>query len=241
MPVLNAIDFEATGLDTQQDHVIEVGSILYSTGQKKCLESQGYLVKTDKLISEEITKLTGITQAACDRFGYSSTDALDTVLDLAAQSDAFIGQNVIQYDKRMMESWCKREGREMPIKLWIDTRTDLIQTTGKHLQYMCADNFFLNLFPHSAMSDCQSVLKLLDKEDINKVIERAQSPTVVLISHQPREDNELAKKRKFRWSGDYRIWWKAVKEMDIEEEVKAASFNISKAPPEVLLEKLWYQ
>ena len=238
--LLCALDFESTGLSPENDRITEVGGILYSTGQNRVLETIGYLVKSDRQIPDEITRLTGITNAAVTKFGYDSIDGLEALLDMMNLADAIIGQNVIRFDKRMLEAWAKREGRVVPNKLWIDTRTDL-EIEGKHLQYMCADEGWLNLFPHSAISDCQSVLKLVSTRDINKVVERAQSPTVVLLSHQDRTDNDLAKKRKFRWNPDYKCWWRTVKQMDVDAIVKEAPFNISFAPPEILIEKLWYE
>jgi DNA polymerase III epsilon subunit-like protein len=239
VPVWLSYDVESTGLDVNEDRIIEVGAILFSTAQKKCLESQGFLVKADKPISDEITKITGITQAAVDRFGYDSADALDTVIDMMNQADAIVGQNVIQFDKRITESWARREGKTLPEKLYVDTRTDLLLTQGKHLQYMCADNFFLNLFPHSALSDCQSVVKLLEKEDIDKVIERAKSPTVVLIAHHRREDNDKAKKMRFRWNPTLRVWWLTAKQLDVEKIASEAPFDIS-VSNEIAPETLWY-
>jgi len=240
MPVLLGFDFETTGLSPDADRVIELGAILYSTSQKKCLESSGYLVKSDVPVSEHITRLTGITQAAVNRFGYDAQDGLEAFLDMAVQADAFVGQNIIQFDKRFLEAWAKRHGLVVPNKLWIDSRTDLPGVESKHLGYMAADAGFLNLFPHSALSDVQTVIKLVSMHDIDKVIERAQSPNVILLAHQKREDNSLAKARKFRWNSDLKVWWKVIKQMDMAEEIKAASFNVSVAPPEILLEKLWY-
>ena len=239
--ILCALDFESTGLDREKDRITEVGAILWSTGQSRTLETTGFLVKSDVSIPEEVTRITGITNAALQKFGYESDAALDSVIDLMGQADAIIGQNVIRFDKRMLEAWAKRENKTIPNKLWIDTRTDL-EIEGKHLQYMCADEGWLNLFEHSAVADCQSVLKLISKRDINKIVERAQSPTIVLIAHQKKEDNELAKKRKFRWSpaNVYGIWWRAVKELDKNDIIKEAPFNISVAPQEVLIERLWY-
>ncbi|MDA4130148.1 MAG: 3'-5' exonuclease [Thaumarchaeota archaeon] len=234
-----ALDFESTGLSPENDRIIEVGALLYTTGQKRVLESVSYLVQSDVPISARINEITKITQSAIDKFGYTSRDSIETLLDLMDRADAVIGQNVIQFDKRMLEAWAKRENRSIPNKLWIDTRTDL-EIEGKHLQYMCADEGWLNLFPHSALADCQSVLKLVSTRDINKVVERAQSPTVVLLAHQKREDNQLAKERKFRWNPFYSVWWKAIKHMDLGAEIKAASFDVSLAPPEILLSKLWY-
>jgi DNA polymerase III alpha subunit (gram-positive type) len=238
--ILLGMDFETTGLDREADRIIEVGLILYSTGQKKCLESSGYLVRSDVPVSERITQLTGITQAAVNKFGYESRNALESFLDLADQAEAFVGQNIIQFDKLFLENWCRREKLKMPEKLWIDTRTDLPGIESKHLGYMAADAGFLNLFPHSALSDVQTVIKLVGMHDIEKVVERAKSPNVVLQGRQPQSDNELAKSRKFKWNPDYKIWWKVVKQMDVDEEVKAAPFDVSFASPEVLISKLWY-
>ncbi|MDA4129152.1 MAG: 3'-5' exonuclease [Thaumarchaeota archaeon] len=234
------LDFETTGLNPEGDRVLEVGAALYSTGQKKVLESAGYLVKSSVPVSEHVTAITGITQSAVDKFGYESKDALEALLDLADQADAFLGQNVVRFDKRFLENWARREGLAFPNKLWIDSRTDLPGTEGKHLNYMAADEGFLNLFPHSALTDVLTVIKLTQRHDFNKIVERAQSPTVVLLGHQKREDNNLAKARKFSWNGDYRVWWKTVKQLDVEAEVVAAKFDISFAPPEILIEKLWY-
>ena len=58
--ILLGFDMETTGLDFQKDRPIEIGYILYSTAQKRCLESSGYLVKTDVPISPLITKLLSL-------------------------------------------------------------------------------------------------------------------------------------------------------------------------------------
>lgn len=238
--IILSLDFETTGLSPDADRVIEVGAILYSTAQKKCLESSGYLVQSDVSVSARITELTGITQAAVDKFGYDSTNALEPLLDMVDQADAFIGQNVIRFDKRFLEAWAKRASRTVPNKLWIDTRTDLPGVESKHLGYMAADHGFLNLFPHSALSDCQTVLKLASFYDIDEVVKRAQSPTIILVSHQKFEDNELAKARKFRWNPDYKIWWLTAKQLDVDQIAKEAPFDVSIAPSTVLIDKLWY-
>jgi len=239
--ILLSLDFETTGLDRDNDEVIEVGAVLYSTGQKKCLESAGYLVKpVNKTISKEITDLTGVHPAAVEKFGFSSEQGLDNLIELAKQADAIIGQNVVRFDKHFFDNWCKRQRKPVVDKLYIDTRTDLPGVQGETLMLMCAKAGFLNLFPHSALSDAQSVLKLIDGHDIDKIVELAKSPVVVLQGMQGRGDNALAKKRKFSWNPDYKIWWKTVKESQVTEEVSACPFNVSKAGPEILIEKLWY-
>lgn len=228
--ILFAFDLETTGLDFQKDCPIEVGAILYSTGQQKCLESQGFLVKTDVPILPEITKLTGITQAAIDKFGIGSYLGLEIVLGMMNKADAVIGHNAKRFDKRMLESWSVRENLQNDLRsdiLWIDTYTDLPGADPTKLSYMAADAGFVNMFPHSALADCQTCLKLVQGFDIDKVIQRAESPTVVVQAHQNRNDNDLAKKARFRWYPDRKIWWRFLKEIDLDSFSKNLLFDIS--------------
>jgi len=238
--ILLSFDTETTGLDPLQDRVIEVGAVLYSTGQKRCLESSGYLVKSDVPITEHITELTGITQTAVDKFGYDSKTALEALLDLINLCDAVVGQNIIQFDKEFLKGWTKRENVSFPNKLWVDTLTDLPNTEGKHLSYMACDAGFINLFPHSALADAQTVIKLISMHDIDAVIERAKNPTIAILAHQKREDNFLAKQRKFKWNSHYKVWWRIVKDMDKAEIIRSSPFDISVAPPEILISELRY-
>lgn len=242
MPILLGFDLETTGLDFQNDRPIEVGVILYSTTQKKCLESSGFLVKSDVPVSAEITKLTGITQVAVDKFGYNSLDALETVIDLMNQADYMLGQNVLRFDKRMLETWAIRHGLTIPEKVWVDTRTDLpYGVESKSLSYMAADHGFLNLFPHSALTDVMTCIKIISMYDINAIIARAQEPTVVLKAHVSYESNKLAKARKYGWYDDKqgtKLWYKIVKQSDVAAETSHNEFDVSFV--DIPVEKLWY-
>src|SRR6266478_5462841 len=193
--ILLSLDFETTGLDVANDRPIEVGAILWSTGQHKALESAGFLIKTEVPIPAAITMITGIHTVAVERFGYDSHSALDNVLVMADLADAIIGHNIKRFDSRVLSSWCKRENRPAPEKLIIDTMTDLPGMDGKKLSYMAieAPKPFINLFPHSALADCQTVLALADQFDIDEIVKRAKSPTLVVQSHQARNANDDAK------------------------------------------------
>jgi DNA polymerase III alpha subunit (gram-positive type) len=231
--ILLSLDFETTGLDTSNDEVIEFGGVLYSTGQHKCLDSQGILVKTNKTLTQEITSITGVTQPALDRFGYDQDTALDAMIDLMAQADHIIGYNVRRFDYRVAQSWAARHARTLPSKIWIDLFQDLPYNvpTGK-LSHLAADHGILNLFPHSAMSDCQTVLAVASKYDPELLLTRAQSPVVVLRARADRNQNDLVKKAKFRWNPANKIWWRAAKEQDVTEIIQSVQFPVS-------IEKQW--
>lgn len=239
--LLLSYDTETTGLDRQKDRIIEIGLALYSTGQNKILESTGFLVQSDGVpITSEITELTGITQAAVNKFGYDPADALDDVIRFAEQADAIIAHNGNRFDKPVTENAAKRLNRILPDKLWIDTITDIPGVKGEQLITMCAKHGFVNPNQHSAEDDAKSVLKLISGYDIDKIVERAKSPTVVLRSHQPNttSNNKIVRKLGFIWNGEAKIWWRATKEMDVEELVKKVPFDVSRVGKEIPLELL---
>lgn len=229
--ILLSLDFETTGLNVVSDRVIEFGAILYSTVQKKCLDNQGMLVKADKEVLPNITRLTGITQAAVNQFGYDNDSVLEILLEMYKQADAVIGYNVRRFDRYVFTEWTARHNLNFTDnKLWIDLYQDLPwQVPMGKLHHVAADHGILNLFPHSALADAQTVLSISEKYDIDLLAQRAQSPVVVLRSHQARNENDLVKQApfKFRWNGGNKIWWKPVKEQDVDEVIKSAPFSIS--------------
>lgn len=230
-----SFDFETTGVDKENDRVIEFGAVLYSTGQKKCLQSEGMLVKTDRTIPPEITKLTNISPVAVEKFGYDDEETLGIVLDMAENSNAYLGYNIRRFDFPVLRNWASRHGFEVPDRPIVDLFQDLPWTVpvGK-LSHTAADHGILNLFPHSALADAQTVLALANKYDPDLLMQRAQSPVVILRSQQGRNENDLVKQApfKFRWNPTNKFWWKLVKEQDVEEVIQQAPFKI-------IIEKGW--
>ncbi len=217
------------------DRPIEYGGVLYSTKQHRMLDAQGMLVKTDLPISREITEVTGITKPMLDRFGYEQSEVLPVMIQMIESADAVIGYNCRRFDQHIFNEWCRRESVATPKKLWIDLFYDMPWRvpTGK-LSHVAADHGILNLFPHSALADCQTVLAVASKYDEELLVQRAQSPTVILRSDTSRSNNDLVKKMKFRWNPTFKIWWKPVKEQDVVEIIQSCPFS-------VVVEKNWTQ
>jgi DNA polymerase III alpha subunit (gram-positive type) len=242
--IILAYDIETTGLDKQKDRIIEVGLALYSTGQKRILESTGFLVQSDGvLITDEITEINGITQAAVDRFGYEPAEALDVTSIFMEKADAVATHNGGRFDLPITCNTAKRLNRELPERLLIDTMTDIPGVRGQELITMLAKKGVVNADQHGAEMDARGVITLLrlherDGISIDSVVERAKSPIAIIQSHQDRNHNQQAKKLKFRWNPEYKIWWKAVKEVDIQEIANRAPFGISVLDKSVTQEQL---
>lgn len=224
-----SLDFETTGVDTVNDRPIEFGGLLYSTGQRKCLDNLGVLIKTDKVITAEITDITGIHPVAVERYGYDQAEILPLVLDMVSQSDAVIGYNCRRFDKKILYEWASREGMAVPEKPWIDMFYDMPwRVPTAKLSHVLADHGFINYFPHSAYADAQGVVLLSTKYDEQLLLNRAQSKIVILQGQQGRNNNDIVKRPpfRFRWQPTEKIWWKPVKEQDVDEVVQSAPFQI---------------
>lgn len=237
--ILLSLDFETTGLDKEKDRITEVGAVLWSTNFNRAMETTSYFVDAGVPIPKEITELTGINAAMLKKFGYSENDAMDLLIEMAEQADAYVGQNVIQFDKIFFENTTYRLGKPVPEKLWIDTRTDLPGVESKSLSYMACDAGFLNPFPHNAVADCLTVLRLVSKFPIEDVVARAKQPNVVVQGLQDRDHNDDAKKLKFLWKPEFKMWLKVVKEGDVKSLAEAAPFNIS-IQTQMTPDQVWY-
>jgi len=244
--ILLSLDFETTGLDPATDRVIEAGVVLWSTGQHRIMEAANFFVESELPISEEVTKVTGITQPALNRFRFEEHQALATITDMMNSADALLGQNILRFDKPVLQNWMTRKNHyvigwtEKPV---IDTLWDIPGVEGKKLQYMLADHMKLNPFPHAAITDALSAVILIEEHtaedgNIDPILARARSPFVILQSHQGRGNNNDAKKLRFRWNPDYKIWWKPVKELDVEALRKEAPFEIS-IRTDLSMDQLW--
>jgi DNA polymerase-3 subunit epsilon len=222
-------DFETTGVDPAQDRVTEFGAALYSTGRKRVVMAEQYLVEQETAIPKEASECSKIDKPMCDQFGLVSADALARLQNYFDQAEAVAGTNIFDFDMPLYRNWCIREGEEPIERLIIDAKTDFPETEYKKLQYMCADRGFLNPFPHAALPDAWSSLRIFEGENLEKVLERARSPRVYVKAHVSFDTNSLAKKRKYVWSpAPNKIWYKIMKEVDFQIEGNEAPFDISR-------------
>jgi DNA polymerase III epsilon subunit-like protein len=247
--ILLALDFETSGLDPLTCVVREVGAVLWSTAQHRQLESAGFLVKSSVPVTAEESAIHHITPAAIDKFGFQTGESLQNIISMLEMADAFLGQNIVRFDHQVLINWAIKENFPSPIvdyirkKLVIDTLFDIPGVEGKKLQYMLADHGKLNPFPHGGITDALSTIVLIEEHtpedgNIDPIVNRAKSPTLILQSHQNRSNNADAKKLKFRWQPDFKIWWKAVKEQDLEALRKDAPFDIT-IRQDLTIDQVW--
>jgi DNA polymerase III epsilon subunit-like protein len=247
--ILGVLDFETTGSDVLQDEVTEVGLITYITGQRRICETNSFFVAGERRIPDDLQAKTGITNAARKKLGYDSQDSLMSVLEWLPKVEAVAGQNINQFDWELLRLWASHYGQVLPPMLLIDTMWDLPGVQGRKLLHMAAEDGFLPMGQHGAMVDCLTTLRLIENrlQNFDAIVERAKSPLVILQSLQDFDHNEQAKDRDaawneiggaFHWYADGKIWWKAVKEMDVPEIVKRAPFDVT-IRRDLNLRELW--
>src|SRR4029077_8510330 len=204
------------GLDKVKDRPIEAAVALWTTKYNRGLDARAFLVQSDGVpVSEEITEITGINQSMVDHFGYTPEEGFDEATYFVERAEAVVTHNGKRFDVPMMDQWGKRVKKLFPEKLVIDTFTDL-PMRGQELITMCA-KMGIYYDPHEAGADVNAMLRLMSKFPFDVVLLRAKSPTVVVQSLQHRSENAKAKKHKFRWNPERKIWWKAVKEVDLND------------------------
>lgn len=233
--LIAVFDFETTGLDRLQDRVLEVGVLLYTTTQKRVMMAEQFFVDNEISVPAEASAVNHIKKGMVDKFGLSTPDGLSKLQNYFDMAETIAGKNIIDFDIPFYESWCFREKQDVITKPVIDIETDLPGTVAKKLGYMAADDGFLNPFPHAALPDAWTTLRLienrLEKPGLEAIMERAASPRVTIKAHVDFDHNYLAKKRCYSWNSDRKVWFKNVKEMDLELEGKEAPFDISRIEP----------
>ena len=246
MKYLLGLDFETTGLDFEKDRITEIGAVLWDCASNAPVVIYNALVKHADAppITEEITKLTGITQAMLDEFGTLPILAFRELNKLIGKAGAIVAHNGSGFDKPMIEAQMKRyaaftgeigcveRGVEIGYewtKPWVDTCIDIEfppHITTRKLTHLAAEHGFLNPFSHRAVFDVLTMMRVLSLYPLAPVLESAEKPMVTLIARVSYDDREKAKARGYRWRGESKTWVRHMKAHKAEAEKTEAGFRV---------------
>ena len=219
------LDTETTGLDARQEQIIELAmlSVLVDrdtglpVGEASVFESfedPGYP------IPKEITEITGITDDMVR--GQRIDDA--QVMAMVEQADVIVAHNA-GFDRPFVEArlpvfaqkpwncsfvgidWKKEGGGSAKLEF-------LAYSTGK---------FFYDA--HRALTDCHALLQVLiaplsdGRTGLKTLLEGAQSLRYKLsATGSPFESKDKLKARGYRWDGEQKAWWCALKSPEALQE-----------------------
>lgn len=234
------IDLETTGLDVENDSIIEMAYVLWDTDRAVPLGLESSLLSIgEKELSEEIEELTGVKDGDLKELGMPPSEELQKLVDVCAalEPEYIVAHNGEQFDKPFLMNELKRHCvntthfAEIP---WIDTRYDLPfakMPKSKKLDHLALDMGFINPFPHRAVTDVLTMLKVMSQFKFEDIVEYSLIPWIVVRAMVNFDNRQLAKDERYFWQQiDTKVydkqWVKKIKANQLEEEQQRCSFPV---------------
>jgi DNA polymerase-3 subunit epsilon len=239
-------DLPNKGVNLLIDRITEIGAVLWDVEMNQPVKIYSELIsEEDRIpISEEITELTGITEEMLETYGLKGeaiTAALERLSEILNQADYIMAHNGEGYDRPMLGALFNRFGVPLPGVNWIDSCKDIEfprKIKGRSLALLEHSHGFINPFPHRAITDVLSMLKIATKYDIPRMAALADSPEITLVAKlnapnwKNKEDvqkfntikNKVSKAR-FRWNPDNKTWVKKVPKLLLDEGLLDFDFD----------------
>lgn len=155
------LDLEMTGLSAKTDQIIEIGAIKIK--ENKIIATMECLVNPHCKIPENISKLTGITNAMTAR-GREKDDAVSELLDFI-EGYILVGQN-INFDYSFLKQWAVNHKRPLEATA-CDTlklaRVFLASLPSKKLEDLCAYFQIERKREHRALDDAIETWQVFEK------------------------------------------------------------------------------
>lgn len=228
--IIAALDFETTGVDTETCYPTEFAIILWNPCLNQILDSLSFLIAVPKEVSIDNAWISGIDRALIDSYGIEWSEYHKDVLTKLRYAHHFMAHNV-EFDKPILKRMLGGDYKMLQFtdSQWIDTMTDIpyprhIRSRG--LVHLAAEHGFLNPFPHRALFDVATTIKLAGMYDIDEIIRLSSSPNIWIRAIVTKEDRFKAKEQHFQWDPVNTFWVKRIKEAHLEQAEKDFDFPI---------------
>ena len=238
--ILAIIDTETTGLVASKEKLTELAIVYYSCKYKNPIKYFSVLINEPnrKPIRKYIVNLGGISDDMLNDYGVVPNDKLFNKIDaLINKADYCVAHNS-HFDKGMIEEFYKRYNKQIPTKKWICTQRHIDYPKhikkGRDLISLAAYHKFLNPFPHRALPDCQTVIKILQHYDTSLIVKNNNDSiykVIVKIDYEEEDLREQIKSYDFRWNKDLKSWIQKKRKDEIEYlpiEIKSRIVDVIK-------------
>ncbi|MGH1468558.1 MAG: 3'-5' exonuclease [Bdellovibrionales bacterium] len=221
------LDLETSGLDKDVCDVLEFGAALWNVEEKRPVYLFSKFNRDFKSeVPLEIENLIGLKAAEVRKWGKPLRECLDELSELMEAADYIVAHNGTGFDKPFLEHTYKSIGLKMPEKIWIDTQIDLPFPDGmgtRKLSYLSCEHGFINPFPHRAITDALSTLKLMAHYDFDTVVAVASTPLVQVIAQVSYDERHKPRQAGFRWDSQRKFWY-----LDIRQAlIPSREFNFA--------------
>lgn len=241
--IVCGLDLETNGLDVENGKILEIGLVNWDTDKRKPLRIVNLLISDHADdVPPEITALTGLEGEELRGYGTTIHVVAQRLAHMIPPGMPIVAHNGNLFDRPFLLNSLKRQGfdelhAQLALNPWVDTSCDIEypeRWRGRNLTYLAAEHGFLNPFPHRAVSDVLTMLKVLGHYDFDKVLATSKEPNVIVqaLCLPPWEDNgkstDEAKLNGFRWEGSKKRWVKSIKPSQLEKEnAKAKQYTLA--------------
>jgi len=141
-----------------------------------------------------------------------------------------VAHNGNSFDKPLFDNECIRHEIEPYKHKWIDTRTDIeypAKILTRKLTYLAVEHGLNISFSHRAMFDVLTMLGILGKYDINKVLEYYKAEDVLVRADVSYHTKDQAKERGYHFVPETKKWEKNIKDFQVGLEIEQAPFKVT--------------
>lgn len=240
--IIAGLDLETGGeanCKPKDNFITEIGIALYDTDIGKApVKIFNSLVKNERRIDPEMSEYTGITDEHCDKYGIEAPRVATAALAILASADMIVAHNGIRFDFPVISGWFERVLGGVAYsqdKLFCDTMIDV--PWGKHvkqknLTYLAGAHEMYNPFPHRAITDAMTMMKLFFMYPLDEIVLSAQSEFVKVKALVSIKEKNLAKNRKFWFDPETKSWYKEMRIMQLQKESPEYEFSYVTVPLE---------
>ncbi len=199
------LDTETTGLDENNDEVIEIGCILFNVPFKSVLSQLSFLLPVESNAAEFINGIS----VDVSNVNQPWKEGVQFFLKLVETSDFIVAHNAA-FDKK----WFGKDNLPFLNKKWICSLEDINWSFKKNIKSRpsvtdLALGFNIPVWNlHRALADCFYISEVFKKIDnLEEILLKATEPKYLYKAIVSYEDRSLAKNAGFRWNSPVQGAW----------------------------------
>tara|TARA_Y100001968_G_scaffold330263_1_gene381612 strand:- start:3449 stop:4258 length:810 start_codon:yes stop_codon:yes gene_type:complete len=221
------LDTETTGLDPENDHCLEVGSILFHVESRSVLAQQSFLIPVESNQAEFINHIPPeITQ-----LNQPWKEALVFFKTLLNAADVLLAHNA-EFDRK----WFGKPPLPEIKKPWICSMQDILWPQERQLSNRPSVRDLALAYgvpvwnAHRALTDCIYLSEVLQRcKNLEELLLRGLEPRRLMRAEVSYEERHLAKKAGFRWNDPVKgAWTRRLSDREIQDlEFTVVSVNLN--------------
>ena len=211
------LDLETTGLDPKKDKIIEIGLLEFLIDDNfspHILSLHSELEDPEQDLSEDIESLTGLNK----KILAGRKIDWNLVASYLSRSSFVLAHNM-NFDRSFLQN---QTDLDIQSYHWVCSQNHIDWFKKGHktrsLNYLACDQGFINPFPHRALFDCATTMRIISPY-LKEMIERSyEKQFEFLATSAPFEQKDHLKANGYSWDPKRRVWYKLVFQSELSDE-----------------------